>query len=324
MRSATSAWHLLGLLLAGIALLGAIGYQSYSRDLARIRAALVATASVIETSKGRVEFTSWGEGPAVLVVHGAGGGYDQGRLIAARFGAEGFRWIAVSRFGYLRSSLPADASTAAQADAFAELLDALGLTRVAILAMSGGVPPALQFAARYPERTTALVLLSSAPWTPLTAASQDLPMPAWLYRELFGSDLPYWLITEVYPAAVGPIFDVDSNRRARLTGDERAFVAALVRAFLPVTGRVAGLANEAAAIDSATVYEPARIRAPALVVHARDDGINPFPIGEYTARALTDARFMALDDGGHLLLGHHDEVRARAVALLRADTAEQP
>jgi hypothetical protein len=35
----------------------------------------------------------------------------------------------------------ADAPTAAQADAFANLFDALGITRVAIVAMSGGVPP---------------------------------------------------------------------------------------------------------------------------------------------------------------------------------------
>ncbi len=100
--------------------------------------------------------------------------------MARALGGGGKGWIAVSRFGYLRSDLPADASTAAQADALAGLLDALGIDRVAILAMSGGVPPALQFAARHPDRTRALVLLSSAPFTPLPTQEQDLPVPIWV------------------------------------------------------------------------------------------------------------------------------------------------
>jgi pimeloyl-ACP methyl ester carboxylesterase len=45
------------------------------------------------------------------------------------------------------------------------VLDEHGIDRVAIVAMPGGVPPAL----RYPVRTSALVLVSSAPYTPLTA-----------------------------------------------------------------------------------------------------------------------------------------------------------
>jgi pimeloyl-ACP methyl ester carboxylesterase len=320
----TPARTLVGALLVGALVAGAAGYLSYARDIARIRSVLDADGRLVETVHGTVEYATWGQGPPVVVLHGAGGGYDQGRLIAERFGGDGFRWIAVSRFGYLRSTLPDDASTAAQADAVAELLDALGLAQVAVLAMSGGVPPALQFAARHPQRTTALVLLSSAPWTPLTAASQDLPIPAWLYQALFGSDLPYWLITKLYPAAVGPIFDVDADRRARLSDEERQFVSALVRSFLPVTRRTAGLANEGAAIDPAARYDAAGIGAPALVVHARDDQINPFAIGQYTARALPGARLLALEHGGHLLLGHHAEVRRRTAAFLRGPHARLP
>jgi pimeloyl-ACP methyl ester carboxylesterase len=67
---------------------------------------------IVMTRHGSVEYTNWGEGAAVLVIHGAGGGYDQGVAIARAFGGEGFRWISPSRFGYLRTSLPADDSTA--------------------------------------------------------------------------------------------------------------------------------------------------------------------------------------------------------------------
>jgi len=44
--------------------------------------------------------TILGEGPPVLIVHGAGGGYDQGLWVARDSVGEGFRIIAPSRFGY--------------------------------------------------------------------------------------------------------------------------------------------------------------------------------------------------------------------------------
>lgn len=307
-------WIILALLVAVAAL--ATGLV-YSRDLARLRARLAAGSTLIDTRHGPVEVAVWGEGPVVLVLHGAGGGYDQGRLLARMFGGQGFRFIAVSRFGYLRSALPADPSARAQAEALADVLDALEVDRAALLAMSGGVPPALQFAALYPRRTAALALLSSAPFTPLTTAAQDLPMPAWAYQMLFATDLPVWAVTRLAPTMLDKLFDVTPTLRARLTPHEAADVQALITGFLPVTDRLPGLANEGAAIDPAAVYDLARITAPVLIVHARDDGINPFPIAEFLATQLPGTRFLILPDGGHLLLGHRDEVRAAVAATLR-------
>jgi pimeloyl-ACP methyl ester carboxylesterase len=257
-----------------------------------------------------MEVATAGEGTPVLVLHGAGGGYDQALLLARMFGPPGHQWIAVSRFGYLRSDLPEDASTRAQAEALLDILDAEGIDRTGILAMSGGVPPALQLAALAPERITGLALLSSAPFTPLTAATQDLPMPAWAYQMLFASDLPIWAILRTAPSLLDPAFDVTPTLRSSLSPEETATVAALTRTFLPVTDRLPGLGNEGAAIDATATYPLARITAPVLIVHARDDGINPFPIAEFLARFLPQARVMPLATGGHLLLGHQADVTA--------------
>lgn len=60
--------------------------------------------------------------------------YYHGLLIARTQFGDGFRTIAVSRFGYLGTPLPADPSPAAQADAYAALLDALGIQREPSLA----------------------------------------------------------------------------------------------------------------------------------------------------------------------------------------------
>jgi pimeloyl-ACP methyl ester carboxylesterase len=306
-------------LLLVVAACAAAGvWVAYARDVGAVSRQLASGSRVAATRHGPVEFAERGRGPAVVVLHGAGGGYDQGLAIASAYGGEGFRWIAPSRFGYLRTPLPADASTAAQADAVADLLDGLGVERVAILAMSGGVPPALQFALRHPARTSALVLLSSAPYTPLSAAEQRLPLPAWLYQALFASDFPYWVMTRLARPALESVFDVKPEVRDRLPSEERAFVAGMVDGFAPVSKRTAGLRNEGAAIDPSAQYPLERIAAPTLVVHARDDGINPFAFGEHTARGVPGALLLPLENGGHLLLGHVADVRARVDDFLRA------
>ena len=300
-----------------IVLAAAATYAAYLHDMRTIFERMAGESRVIVTRHGPIEFATWGSGPAVLVAHGAGGGYDQGTAIAKAFGGEGFRWIAPSRFGYLRTPLPADASTPAQADAFAGLLDDLGIDRVAILAMSGGVPPALQFALRYPARTSALVLLSSAPYTPLSAGEQRLPVPAWVYQALFSSDFPYWALQHVARSRLEAIFDVKPALRAALAPDEQTLVTEIVDAFEPVTTRTAGLRNEVAAVDPKASYPLERIAATTLVIHARDDGLNPFDFGEYTADHIRGAELMPLTTGGHLLLGHRAEVQARVNAFLR-------
>jgi len=310
---------ILGVLL----LLGAAVYGVYVRDIRAIRDRVARESQIAETRHGPMEYARWGDGPPVVVMHGAGGGYDQGRLIPMAFGGDGYDWISISRFGYLRSPLPEDASTPAQAEAVADLLDQLGIDRVAIVAMSGGVPPALQFAQLFPKRTTALVLLSSAPFSPLEASQQDLPIPAWLYQALFGSDFLFWAAIKLAPSSLDRIFDVSPDARARLSGADRAFVEGLVAAFLPVTDRTAGLRNEGAAVDPGTVYDLAGITAPTLVVHARDDGINPFAFGAYAAEHIPGAEFMALETGGHLLLGHIGPVRERAMSFLGRHAAAE-
>ena len=74
-----------------------------------------------------------------------------GRLIARRIGDD-FFWICPSRFGYLRTPIPQNASFEAQADAYAALLDHLHIEKAAIIGLSIGGPSALLFALRHPDR----------------------------------------------------------------------------------------------------------------------------------------------------------------------------
>jgi pimeloyl-ACP methyl ester carboxylesterase len=281
-------------------------------ETARRQANLAAERSIATTRDGvKIDYVSWGVGPAVLVIHGAGGGFDQGRLLAETLGGEGFRWVAVSRFGYLESDLPEDPSVTAQAHAFADLLDQLEIATVHILAMSGGVPPALKFAEVFPGRTGRMVLLSSAPFTPFGPDVDDRPIPTWMYSALLGNDIVYWLLKSVAKGAIEEAFDARAELRTDRIPEEEAFVKDLIDTFLPASKRVEGVLNEGAAVDPALTYHLEKIRSDVLIVHAADDRLNPLEISKILAARISHSEFLAMETGGHLLLGHHAELRER-------------
>src|SRR5689334_16704450 len=66
----------------------------------------VSTGShVAKTPCGSIEYALAGNGPPLLMIHGAGGGFDQGLQFGTPLVRAGFTVIAPSRFGYLRTPL---------------------------------------------------------------------------------------------------------------------------------------------------------------------------------------------------------------------------
>jgi len=110
------------------------------------------------------------------------------------------RVIAMSRFGYLPTPRPADASPEAQADAHICLLDALGIGKAAVRGVSAGGPSAMQTAIRDPGRVSALVLVVPIAYKPGTVADSAPPVSddkdALLMR-LLGSDFLFWAALQV-------------------------------------------------------------------------------------------------------------------------------
>jgi pimeloyl-ACP methyl ester carboxylesterase len=128
-------------------------HQSVLRD---------AAPRLLTTESGPVEYAEFGAGPAVLALHGALGGHDQGLILARAGGVPGFRYIAVSRPGYLGTPMSSGPLPESEADLLASLLDALRVQDAVVLAVSGGGPGAIHFALRHPERCRGLVLVSAA------------------------------------------------------------------------------------------------------------------------------------------------------------------
>ena len=264
-------------LVALLALVAAvlIGWR-FNQDIALAAARAAQGSVLLATRCGPIEYQEAGVGRPLLVVHGSGGGHDQGMAFAGALAQQGVRVIAMSRFGYLRTPMPADASPEAQADAHVCLLDALGLRTAAVMGGSAGGPSAMQVAIRHPDRVSALVLMVPLAWKPdaLTGSAPALPpfVEAMLMK-LVGSDFLFWSGLHV---ARNPLIKLvlatPPEQVAAASAQERARVNDMLDIILPVSARAAGLASDSVLGKSLGRYALESIRAPTLVVSARDDG----------------------------------------------------
>jgi pimeloyl-ACP methyl ester carboxylesterase len=304
-----------------LAALGAWTYMTYHRDIRHARERIATGSHIAETRCGPIEYAVTGDGPPLLVVHGAGGGFDQGLDLAGALAERGFRVIAVSRFGYLRTPLPANASAGAQADAHACLLDELDIPRAAVLGASAGSPSSVQFAIRHPDRVTALVLLVPALYVPRDDDAPSINVPSgleFLLGTALKSDFLFWAAMRLArDTMLKSILATPPERVAEASAGEQARVAKFLEHLLPVTPRRLGLLNDGAMLNNIERYELERVRAPTLIVSAEDDLFGIFDVARYTAAEIPGARFIGYAEGGHLLVGHDREVMAGIEAFLR-------
>jgi 2-hydroxy-6-oxonona-2,4-dienedioate hydrolase len=316
-RSSVAVSGVVALAVASAALLI---WWRFEADMALAHTRVARASTLIATRCGAIEYQEAGSGAPLLVVHGSGGGHDQGMAFMGALSRQGIRVIAMSRFGYLRTPMPADASPAAQADAHACLLDALGIRQAAVLGGSAGAPSALQMAIRHPDRVSALVLLVPLAWKPdamATSAPPLSPRVEHLLMRLIGSDFLFWAGLHVAREhLIRLVLATPPEQVASASAEERARVNAMLDNILPVSARAEGLRSDSALGKNLPPYALESIRAPTLIVSTRDDGYGTFASAQYTASRIAGARFIGFDNGGHTWVGHDDEVSAEIVKLL--------
>lgn len=272
----------------------------FGLDVRRAYARITGNSTVLPSPLGDMEFKRGGTGVPVLVVHGSGGGYDQGALIATAILGEGFDWIAPSRFGYLRSTFREGATFHNQAEAYAHLLDGLGLPKVAVVALSHGGPSALLFAALYPERVSSLTLLSCGVASSSNAGQAKANQKGDALTMIFKFEILYWVVRRFLRKRLMRLMGVSDRVIAALTTEQRILVNQVIDYMAPVSPRYAGVAfDNKAAMPNERI---AAIRAPTLIVHATDDSLQLFHNAEYAAAHIPRARLVRFNRGGHLLL----------------------
>ena len=287
---------------------GLAAYTRYRSEMREIRTRVENGGTIVETSIGAVEYAEQGQGQPILTIHGAGGGYDQGLMIARDF-ARGHRLIAPSRFGYLKTPVPDDHSPAAQADAHAALLDHLGVEKSVVVGTSAGAPSAIELALRHPERVSALVLLVPRTYHPTQAIGADQSVPSQAVLRLIeaSADFLFWLAMRVSRGSVVRFLGVPPEVEARASNQERARVTEIMNSILPLSARVRGIE-----VDGLTEMSPwplEKIAAPTLIISAEDDLYKTLAGARFTAEQIRGAELKILDSGGHLMVGQSRRVR---------------
>jgi pimeloyl-ACP methyl ester carboxylesterase len=284
--------------LAAAVVIPAYGiYVRYRRDMNAARARLSAVERhVISTRWGAVEYAERGSGAPVLVVHGIYQHCVVG-LLSVRDLCLDRRVIAPSRFGYLASSMPPHATPAAQADAFAALLDALDIRQIDVIGISAGATSALQLALRHPERVKHLALLvGNLPGSP-TAIVQ----PSWTKR--VSRQFVMWTLRTFAPSTTARLVAA-VPRGFAMSRDDARFVNEFIDSLFPMSP--AGY-NFDLFVSNADVtnYNLEAISVPTLIAHTKDDQLASHEASQRAAERIPGARFVSLESGGHFMLGQH-------------------
>ena len=257
---------------------------------------------VARTARGAVEYAVAGMGPAVLVVHGRPGGYDQGLMIARILNDLEFRFIAVSRPGYLRTPLETGRSPEDQADALTALLDVLRVPQAAVIALSAGGPAALQFALRHPSRCWGVVAISTR-----TQRLVRAPLGLRIMHSVLGtSDAVGWLLTRLIA------------RMPRIVRSKGMLLEG-VQTFIPYSLRRAGSSNDLFQMARLPQYPLSEIRTPTLVIHGTADRVVSCSDAELAANAVPQAQLIRIPGGGHgVFFVQHHWLAPRILEFLKA------
>ena len=297
---------------AGLALPAFGLWFRYRRDMNAARARLAAVdRHVVSTDWGAVEYAEQGHGDPVLVAHGifhncVGGLLEVRDLFTDR------RVIAPSRFGYLGSSMPPNATPAAQADAFAALLDRLGIDQIDVIGCSAGATSALQLALRHPRRVKNLaIVVGNLPGSP-TAIVQ--PPSAKFQRQFV-----MWALRTFAPSTMIRMVAAVPKEFV-MTSEDARYVNEFIDSLFPVSadGFIFDAFVSNAAVNDYTLEA---ISVPTLIAHTKDDQLASHDASKRAAERIPGARFISLDSGGHLMIGQQKKQR-EALARFFAETRD--
>jgi 2-hydroxy-6-oxonona-2,4-dienedioate hydrolase len=279
---------------------------------------LFAQAAVIDTRDGALEYAVAGNGPPLMMIHGTGGGFDQGLLFAAALRQRGYRIIAPSRFGYLGSTFPDDASPAHQADTLVALLDHLGIARLAVVGGSAGALTAAEFALRHADRCSHLGLLVPAANLTNRDPVQFTAFQQFAVNAVLGSDFWFWSLARLAPRQmIRTLLATDPVLLDEVSEDERQRALAILNQIFPISRKVDGLRTDGfwAGTPSPTAFD--RIAVPTLILSCEDDLFGTAATARLLAERIPKAEITVYPRGGHIWLGHDDDVADRIAGFIR-------
>jgi len=280
-------------------------------------------ARIMETDAGPVEYAVRGQGPALLVLHGGPGGFDQGLGLAEPFRASGFTAVAVSRPGYLGTPLETGVSCEEQADAMAAFVNELAMGPLPVVAASAGAPVGYLLAGRHPESVRALVAIDGV-------SRRYDPDISFLDEAFFLSRTGLWFtafMAEHFPeTTLKSMFMTEStlDKKSIARRVESVLADPLKLAYFKMMfcsldkkfkSRKQGLANDLKQLAGIEMLPLESISCSTLIVHGAADRDVPPSHAVHAERMISESELYLIDEGSHLGFWLSDEAEA---AQLRA------
>jgi 3-oxoadipate enol-lactonase len=231
----------------------------------------------------RYELSGKGDRTLVLV-HEMGGSLDSWDEVAPRFAASRRVLRYDTRGAGLSQKIRGELGIDTMADDIAALLDALGIKgKVALAGIAVGGAIALHFAARYPERASAVVV--GSPATGVAAERRVKALERVAQIEASGMT---FAVEDSMLNGYAPELRDDLKRferfRARWLGNDPLSYATIWRMLA----------------STEMQDELAALRCPVLVIGGSLDRVRPPALAEATAKAIPGARYIELRTGHYM------------------------
>ena len=264
------------------------------------------TGKTVETPSGTIYYNEAGSGPVLLMLHGSG----PGATGWSNFGgaikqlANDFRCIAVDMPGWGRSA-EVTFEKRNHCETALEIIDALGIDKVALIGNSMGGMTALQFSARHPERTSHLITMGpGAPGVRYFGAGDGPTEGLKLLQAGYVDPSPKSIRRMVN------IFTYDKDFATDALIAQRSAAAMANPNHLKNHIESFGKFPK----NRLTMEECMSISAPALLIHGRDDRVVHYENTLFLVSAIPNSRAVILNRCGHWAMLEHLNEFCRLVA----------
>lgn len=282
--------------LATVTTLGLL-YGRYRQEKKQALHTLRKNSQTIPVKDGVVDLATQGEGPAVLILHGGGGGYEQGAAIGQLLELNQHKVISVSRPGHRRTPLTVGTTLSQQAQLFCDVLDHYQIDKAYIIAMSAGGMSGLQFAIDHPTRCAGLILLSAQG----PSLVQTRPAAYWLWLlnlVLSVGDFPFWLMSKI---GLWHLLTTHMDNNKLHDGPTNG----ILQGIFPVTDWRDGTLNDLEQLLSLEHMSLESIQVPTLLAHGDADVIVSHHVAVATQQRIPHAQLQTIANGSHLMVNTH-------------------
>lgn len=253
---------------------------------------------IIKTKLGEIEYSTTGNGKAVLFIHGGHTNCNE-TLWHKGFDLKIYQLITPSRPGYGNTPLNNNKTPKQQADLIISLLDYLHIDKVILYGISAGGLTTIELASNYPERVEKLILASavSKEWfdkkgklykTAHRIFNPKIEGFVWGMIRFFSGLFPNLIAKNFYP-------QFTTNLPHKLRKEDVKELLLIFKKFKSGKGFVNDIDQN---IDQDVI---SKIRCPTLIIHSKNDNSVLFEHALHSHKMIENSKLVELNnEWGHL------------------------